>query len=49
VQSLTPGRLTRDELLRRITSGEVDTVVLAITDMQGRLQGKRLDGNFLPT
>jgi len=43
---LTPGRLTRDELLRRITSGEVDTVVLAITDMQGRLQGKRLDGNF---
>ena len=46
MQSLTPGRLTRDELLRRITSGEVDTVVLAITDMQGRLQGKRLDGNF---
>ncbi|MGA2433571.1 MAG: glutamine synthetase family protein [Acidimicrobiales bacterium] len=46
MQSLTPGRVTRDELLRRITSGEVDTVVLAITDMQGRLQGKRLDGNF---
>ncbi|MFZ1063090.1 MAG: glutamine synthetase family protein [Acidimicrobiales bacterium] len=46
MQSLTPGRLTRDELLERIASGEIDTVVLAITDMQGRLQGKRLDGHF---
>ncbi|MHB1906928.1 MAG: glutamine synthetase family protein [Acidimicrobiales bacterium] len=29
-----------------IDDGEVDTVVLALTDMQGRLQGKRLDGRF---
>ncbi len=42
----TPGRLTRDELIARIESGDVDTVILAITDMQGRLQGKRVDASF---
>jgi len=42
----TPGRLSRDELNALITSGEIDTVILAITDMQGRLQGKRLDARF---
>ena len=31
-----------DELSEAVTHGAVDTVVLAITDMQGRLQGKRL-------
>jgi glutamine synthetase len=46
VQSLIPGRLTRDELLGRIESGEIDTIILAITDMQGRLQGKRLDATY---
>jgi glutamine synthetase len=46
VQSLTPGRLTRDELLGRIESGAIDTVILAMTDMQGRLQGKRLDATY---
>ncbi|HEV2360068.1 MAG TPA: glutamine synthetase family protein [Acidimicrobiales bacterium] len=34
------------ELLRLIDAGDIDTVVLAITDMQGRLQGKRLDARF---
>jgi glutamine synthetase len=34
--------LTLDELRTQVDAGEVDTVVLAITDMQGRLQGKRL-------
>ena len=46
MQSLTPGRLTRDELLDRVRSGDVDTIILAITDMQGRLQGKRLDATY---
>ncbi len=46
MQSLTPGRLTRDELLGRIESGAIDTVILAMTDMQGRLQGKRLDATY---
>lgn len=32
--------------MARIEGGEIDTVILAITDMQGRLQGKRIDGDF---
>ncbi|MGA2293870.1 MAG: glutamine synthetase family protein [Acidimicrobiales bacterium] len=43
---MTPGRLTYQELLTQIRDGEIDTVILAITDMQGRLQGKRLDASF---
>ena len=31
-----------EELRRQVAEGTVDTVVLAMTDMQGRLQGKRL-------
>src|ERR1700690_4657070 len=31
-----------DELQGRVDAGEIDTVLLAICDMQGRLQGKRL-------
>src|ERR1700733_2761391 len=31
-----------EELRGRVEAGEVDTVLLALTDMQGRLQGKRL-------
>jgi glutamine synthetase len=34
--------LTLDELRAKVSHGEIDTVLLAITDMQGRLQGKRL-------
>ncbi|MFF7586111.1 glutamine synthetase family protein [Kitasatospora purpeofusca] len=39
---MTSPRLTLDELRARVADGSVDTVVLAMTDMQGRLQGKRL-------
>jgi glutamine synthetase len=35
-----------DELRRDVEAGTVDTVVVAITDMQGRLQGKRLHAQF---
>ena len=38
--------LTIDTLRGLIESGEVDTVVLAFTDMQGRLQGKRLHARY---
>jgi glutamine synthetase len=38
--------LTLESLRKRIESGDVDTVVLAFTDMQGRLQGKRLHGQY---
>jgi glutamine synthetase len=37
-------RVTLDELTEAVALGGVDTVVLAMTDMQGRLQGKRLTG-----
>ncbi len=35
------GRLTVDRLRELATAGAVDTVLVAMTDMQGRLQGKR--------
>jgi glutamine synthetase len=34
--------LSVHDLRRRINEGDIDTVVVAFTDMQGRLQGKRL-------
>jgi len=33
--------MTLEELAAKVTAGEIDTVLLALTDMQGRLQGKR--------
>jgi glutamine synthetase len=41
-----PPALTIDALRRAVVDGSIDTVVLAITDMQGRLQGKRLDAKY---
>ena len=38
--------LTLDDLKKKIELGDIDTVVLAFTDMQGRLQGKRLHGQY---
>ncbi|PWI42001.1 glutamine synthetase family protein [Streptomyces sp. ICBB 8177] len=38
--------LSAAELRRLVDSGEIDTVVLAFTDMQGRLQGKRFAARF---
>ena len=38
--------LSLDELRRPAAVGDIDTVVLALTDMQGRLQGKRLSAEF---
>jgi glutamine synthetase len=36
------GRLDLDALRSEVEAGKLDTVLLAMTDMQGRLQGKRL-------
>jgi glutamine synthetase len=36
------GRLTLEELRAEVDGGRIDTVLIAIADMQGRLQGKRL-------
>jgi glutamine synthetase len=38
--------LSPEELKDRIGTGQIDTVVVAFTDMQGRLQGKRLHGAY---
>src|SRR5437588_6365630 len=34
----------RDELTGQIRNGEIDTLIVALTDMQGRLMGKRVQG-----
>jgi glutamine synthetase len=41
-----PPALTVESLRVQIESGEVDTVIVAFTDMQGRLQGKRLHADY---
>jgi glutamine synthetase len=40
------GHLTPEELTNRIATGEIDTVIAATCDMQGRLVGKRVRGEF---
>jgi glutamine synthetase len=40
------GLLSVDALRADVQAGAVDTVLLACTDMQGRLQGKRLDARY---
>ncbi|WP_214326276.1 glutamine synthetase family protein [Nonomuraea sediminis] len=40
------GLLSVDELRDDVSAGRVDTVLLAVADMQGRLQGKRLSARF---
>jgi glutamine synthetase len=41
-----PAPLTVEHLRNAVDRGEVDTVLVAITDMQGRLQGKRCSARF---
>lgn len=40
------GNLDLETLTALIAAGEIDTVVVAFTDMQGRLVGKRVTGGF---
>ncbi|WP_310785537.1 glutamine synthetase family protein [Mycobacterium sp. Z3061] len=39
-------RLPLTELVQLVGTGDIDTVIVAFTDMQGRLAGKRLAGRF---
>ena len=41
-----PGMLTLEQLRTSVDDGAIDTVLVAFTDMQGRLQGKRLHGRY---
>ena len=38
--------LSLEQLRSAVGEGTIDTVVLAFTDMQGRLQGKRVSAEF---
>ncbi len=40
------GMLAEDELRERVSRGEIDTVIVAFTDLYGRLMGKRYDAEF---
>ncbi|MFI5609377.1 glutamine synthetase family protein [Amycolatopsis sp. NPDC051903] len=40
------GLLTLDALREQVEAGSIDTVLVAITDMQGRLQGKRCSAEY---
>jgi glutamine synthetase len=41
-----PEPLTVDVLRQEVAAGQIDTVAVALTDMQGRLQGKRIDADY---
>src|SRR5712691_7718618 len=41
-----PGMLSLEQLRAAVGAGEIDTVTLAFTDMQGRLAGKRLSVEY---
>jgi len=40
------GKLTLDDLRQAVANGEIDTVIAALVDMQGRLMGKRFQAEF---
>jgi glutamine synthetase len=40
------GMLSLDELREEVGHGTIDTVLTCFTDMQGRLMGKRVDGDY---
>ncbi len=40
------GKLTLDELKQAVAAGEIDTVIAAQVDMQGRLMGKRFQAEY---
>jgi glutamine synthetase len=41
-----PGLLSQAELEKMVAAGELDTVIVAFTDMQGRLTGKRISARL---
>lgn len=40
------GKLTLDQLKQAVTTGEIDTVLTVVVDMQGRLMGKRMQAEY---
>jgi glutamine synthetase len=46
VNARVKGMLTVEQLREEVERGTIDTVLTCFTDMQGRLEGKRVDGEF---
>jgi glutamine synthetase len=46
VNARVKGMLTIEELREEVERGTIDTVLTCFTDMQGRLEGKRIEGEF---
>lgn len=44
--SQNPGMLAQADLEQMVAAGEIDTVIVAFCDMQGRLTGKRVSGRL---
>lgn len=45
-----PGNLRFDELVQKVADGNIDTILVCMADMQGRLMGKRFHAqNFIDT
>ena len=44
--SRVKGMLALEELREEIERGTIDTILTCFTDMQGRLMGKRVDGEY---
>src|SRR5260370_27836248 len=38
--------LTKEQLAKKVSAGEIDAVVVGFTDMQGRLSGQRVDAEY---
>ncbi|MEB6227756.1 glutamine synthetase family protein [Mammaliicoccus sciuri] len=41
------GDITKDQLLELVKSDNIDTIIMGFCDMQGRLMGKRITGEFI--
>ncbi|GJF09685.1 glutamate--ammonia ligase [Mycolicibacterium cyprinidarum] len=41
-----PGMLSKEDLEKQVASGDIDTVMVAFCDMQGRLTGKRISARL---
>src|SRR5207244_11852326 len=46
VHRAVKGMLSLEELAAEVQAGTIDTVLTCFTDMQGRLMGKRVDGEY---
>jgi glutamine synthetase len=44
--STTKGMLTLDQLTQKVANSEIETVIVAFTDLYGRYMGKRFDATF---